>query len=118
MKTQNTRKIILMSLIAFFILGLSSSRLIEDAISCTDNAYWENSNCSKFTVTFSERTKDSKHVDITIHTSKDLGNCTWNSNYSLENSTTYKLSRSLHSGEYVEIYWWGSFHRKTLYGKD
>ena len=66
MKTQNTRKIILISLMAIFILGLSSCRLIEDTISCTDNAYWEGSDCNKFTVTFSEKTKDSKNVDITI----------------------------------------------------
>ncbi len=118
MKTQNTRKIIFMSLMAIFILGLYSCRYIEDTISCTDNAYWEESDCKKFTVTFSDKTKDSKNVNITIHTKNNFGNCTWNSSYSLENSTTYKLSRRLHSGEYVEIYWRESFHRETLYGKD
>ena len=118
MKTKNTRKIILISLMAIFILGLSSCRFIEDTISCTDNAYWEDSDCNKFTVTFSDKTKDSKNVDITIHTKNNFGNCTWNSSYSLENSTTYKLSRRLHSEEFVEIYWRWSFHRETLYGKD
>lgn len=118
MKKQNTRKIILMSLMAIFILGLSSCRLIEDAISCSDNAYWEDSDCNKFTVTFSEKTRENKHVRIDIHTKKDFGDCCSKSNYSLNNSTTYDLTRSLHSGEYIEIYWWDSFHRKTLYGKD
>ncbi|MDO4506146.1 MAG: hypothetical protein Q4B64_04295 [Spirochaetales bacterium] len=116
MKTKNTRKIILMSLMAIIIFGFTSCRLIEDSISSSDNAYWESVNRDKFTVTFSERTRDRKNISIHIHVKKGNSKCTYHESYSLTNSTTYRLSRRIHDGEYVEIFWLDSLHRETLYG--
>lgn len=118
MKSTNTKSFIKLSLLSVLLFGFTSCMFVDDALSCSNSARWSNDSCSKFTVSFSKDTKESKNVIIDIHTKKDSRSCSVKSTTSLNNTKIYELSRGLKNGEYVEITWWDIYHQETLYGKD
>ncbi len=118
MKPTSTKLFIRFTLLSVLLIGITSCMFVDDALSCSNSASWSNDSCSKFTVSFSSDTRESKNVTIDIHTKKDSRSCSVRSTTSLKNTKIYELSRGLKDGEYVEITWWDVWHNETLYGKD
>ncbi len=96
-------------------LFASCEYIVNDALAYSDRAEWNNSSHSEIMLSFSDKTKEDKNVDITINTKKENGSCSVKSRTSTSRTMVVKLSRGLQKGESVEIFWQDSLNRHSLY---